>query len=57
MYPESDHKTEDTLGDFDALFGQLDQASDAVVVNGGYAELMARIASADYRRRCAERRN
>ncbi len=57
MYPESDHKTEDTLGDFDALFGQLDKASDAVVVNGGYAELMARIASADYRRRCVDRRN
>ena len=48
--------TDETLGDFDALFGQLDQDSDSVVVHGGYAELMARIASADYRRRCGEER-
>ena len=55
MYPKSDCETEDAVGDFDALLSQLDEASDAVVVNGGYAELMARIASADYRRRCALR--
>lgn len=53
MCSKADPEPQDVLGDFDALICELNTPSDAVVVSGGYAELMARIASADYRRRCA----
>jgi hypothetical protein len=39
------------LPEFDALFAQLDAPSDGRMVDGGYAELMARINSPTYRRR------
>ncbi len=43
---------DDIVGDFDDLLRQLETPSDTVIVNGGYAALMARLASAEYRRRC-----
>ncbi len=52
MKPQPDLSDDDRIGDFTALLRQLDEPSNAVVVNGGYAALMARIASSDYRRRC-----
>lgn len=56
MKPQPDLDAGDLLGDFDALLGQLDSPCDKVVVNGGCAALMARIGSADYRRRVAAER-
>ena len=52
MYPQPDLPADDRLGDFDALLKQLDCPSDPLTVNGGYANLMARIASPEFRRRC-----
>jgi len=42
----------DAFGDLDALLAQFDAPGQAVNVAHGYAELMARVASPDYRRRC-----
>lgn len=56
MHPQPDLDPEDRLGDFDALLRELDAPCDNVVVNGGYANLMARLASPDYRRRCGHER-
>lgn len=53
MKTQPDLDPSDLMGDFDALLAQLDKPTDIVVVDGGYASLMARINSADYRRRCA----
>ncbi len=52
MYPQPDLSAEDRLGDFDALLKQLEGACDPLTINGGYANLMARIASPEFRRRC-----
>ena len=40
------------VGDFAALFTQLDGATATHVVDSGYATLFSRLNSADYRRRC-----
>lgn len=52
MQPQPDLDPDDRIGDLAALLSQLDSPNDAVMVNGGYAELMARIASSDFRHRC-----
>ena len=57
MYPQPDLPADDKIGDFDDLLKQLDTPADKVVVDGGYASLLARIASEDYRRRAFKRAN
>jgi|GEM_PF-2738820 len=56
MKPQPDLDPDDLVGDFDALLAQLDGPCDRVVVNGGFANLMARICSLDYSRRSAGER-
>ena len=41
---------DDRIGDFDALLRQLEVPCERIVMNAGYSALMARMASADYRR-------
>ena len=40
------------VGDFGALLLQLEKLSDNISVVGGYATLMAKVNSAEYRKRC-----
>ncbi|WP_185965141.1 hypothetical protein [Glacieibacterium frigidum] len=42
----------DAFGDLDALLAQFDAPGATVDIAHGYAELMARVASPEYRRRC-----
>lgn len=48
---------ERALGDFAALFQQIDAPCDGVAIEGGYAALLSRLSSDDYRRRALARRN
>lgn len=40
------------VGDFDALLLQLEKLSENISVVGGYATLLAKVNSAEYRKRC-----
>ena len=56
MQTDAERETEEALGDFASLLCQLDRPSDVVFVNGGYSELMARIAAPYDSRRIASGR-